>query len=56
MDSEVKVEHDKLASANLCSSVLGQVCMDAVVNPPRPGEPSHELFMKVYSFFSCKFH
>lgn len=46
MDSNVKVEHDKLASANLCCSVLGQVCMDAVVNPPRPGEPSYELFMK----------
>ena len=50
MDSNVKVEHDKLASANLCCSVLGQVCMDAVVNPPRPGEPSYELFMKVTNF------
>ena len=46
MDPDVKIELKKLSSAQLCSSVLGQVCMDAVVNPPRPGEPSYELFMK----------
>lgn len=43
---EVKVELKKLSSAQLCSSVLGQACMDAVVNPPKPGEPSYELFVK----------
>lgn len=47
MDPSVKVELKKLSSAQLCSSVLGQTCMDAVVNPPKPGEPSYELFMKV---------
>lgn len=46
MDPEVKVELKKLSSAQLCSSVLGQVCMDTVVNPPKEGEPSYELFMK----------
>lgn len=46
LDPEVKVELKKLSSAQLCSSVLGQVCMDAVVNPPQPGEPSYELFIK----------
>jgi alanine transaminase len=47
MDPAVKVELKKLSSAQLCSSVLGQVCMDAVVNPPQPGEPSYEQFIKV---------
>jgi alanine transaminase len=47
MDAAVKVELKKLSSAQLCSSVLGQVCMDAVVNPPQPGEPSYEQFLKV---------
>lgn len=46
MQPEVKVELKKLSSAQLCSSVLGQACMDAVVNPPKPGEPSYELFIK----------
>lgn len=47
LDPEVKAELKKLSSAQLCSSVLGQVCMDTVVNPPKPGEPSYELFIKV---------
>lgn len=46
LDPAVKVELNKLSSANLCSSVLGQACMDAVVNPPRPGEESYDLFIK----------
>ena len=25
-------------------SVVGQACMDCVVNPPQPGEPSYESF------------
>ena len=53
MDPEVKVELKKLSSAQLCSSALGQVCMDAVVNPPKPGEPSHDLFIKVIYRFLC---
>ncbi|CAF0921866.1 unnamed protein product, partial [Brachionus calyciflorus] len=46
MDPKVKVELRKLSSAQLCSSVLGQVCMDTVVNPPKPGEQSYELFQQ----------
>jgi len=46
MDPAVKAELKKLSSAQLCSSALGQACMDVVVNPPRPGEPSYESFMK----------
>ena len=45
------VELKKLSSAKLCSSVVGQVCMDAVVNPPKQNEPSYELFIKVTHIF-----
>ena len=55
MDPEVKVELKKLLSARLCSSVLGQVCMDAVVNPPKPGESSYDLFIKVFHHFILSF-
>lgn len=47
MDKDVKLELNKLSSAQLCSSVLGQACMYAIVNPPKEGEESYELFMKV---------
>ena len=47
MDPAVKVELKKLSSAQLCSSVLGQACMDAIVNPPKPGDASYESFMQV---------
>lgn len=46
MDPAVKAELKKLSSAQLCSSALGQTCMDAAVNPPRPNEPSYDLFMQ----------
>ncbi|XP_043479458.1 alanine aminotransferase 1 [Leptopilina heterotoma] len=36
----------KSISAMLCPTVLGQVAMDVVVNPPKPHEPSYESFMK----------
>jgi alanine transaminase len=47
LDPKVMVELKKLSSAKLCSSVVGQTCMDAVVNPPKEHEPSYELFIKV---------
>ncbi|XP_060066170.1 alanine aminotransferase 1-like [Ylistrum balloti] len=46
LDPEVKVQQLKSISAKLCSSVSGQAAMDVVVNPPRPGEPSYDLFIK----------
>ena len=41
---EVRAVFYKMLSARLCSSVLGQVTMSCVVDPPKPGEPSYELF------------
>lgn len=46
LDPAVKAMQVKSISAKLCSSVSGQTAMDVVVNPPKPGEPSYELFIK----------
>lgn len=46
MDPEVKAMYLKAISAMLCPTVLGQATIDCVVNPPKKGEPSYELFMK----------
>lgn len=51
LDQKVMVELKKLSSAKLCSSVIGQACMGAVVNPPKEGEPSYDLFIKVFKRF-----
>lgn len=50
LDPEVKVMQLKSISAKLCSAVAGQAAMDVVVNPPKPGEPSYELFTKEKDF------
>jgi len=42
MDPDVMAMLQKSISAKLCPTVIGQACMDTVVNPPRPGEPSYE--------------
>uniref|UniRef100_UPI00398E442F alanine aminotransferase 2 n=1 Tax=Pristiophorus japonicus TaxID=55135 RepID=UPI00398E442F len=44
MDPEVKAQFEKLLSVRLCPPVPGQVAMDVVVNPPKPGEESYETF------------
>lgn len=46
LDPDVKFQLFKSISAKLCPTVSGQSAMDAVVNPPRPNEPSYELFQK----------
>lgn len=46
MDPKVMAILLKSISAMLCPTVLGQIVMDVVVNPPKPHEPSYELFKK----------
>jgi len=46
MDSGVMAMLQKSISAKLCPTVLGQACMDIVVNPPKPGEPSYQSWLK----------
>ncbi|XP_074414538.1 alanine aminotransferase 1 [Zonotrichia albicollis] len=41
---EVKAELTKLVSVRLCPPVPGQMILDAIVDPPKPGEPSYERF------------
>ncbi|KAF2882326.1 hypothetical protein ILUMI_23850 [Ignelater luminosus] len=46
MCPKVKAMYLKCISAMLCPTVLGQACLDVIVNPPHEGEPSYEQFMK----------
>ncbi|CAL8280641.1 unnamed protein product [Lota lota] len=46
MDPEVKAQLTKLVSVRLCPPVPGQALMGLVVNPPQPGEPSYNNFIK----------
>ena len=43
---EVKDVVFKLASINLCSVVSGQALVELMVNPPKKGDPSYELYHK----------
>ena len=43
-DKELYDQLFKLWSINLCSNVDGQVAVDVMVNPPKPGDPSYELY------------
>lgn len=46
LDPEVRELLIKSISAKLCSPVTGQALLDVVVNPPKPGEPSHDRFIQ----------
>jgi len=47
-DSEVAAEVYKFISIQLCPPVLGQCIVEMMVNPPREGEPSYELYKQEY--------
>lgn len=47
LDSDVHYQLNKLQSANLGSNVTGQIVMECIVNPPKEGDASYELFQKV---------
>ncbi|NXR37262.1 ALAT2 aminotransferase, partial [Zosterops hypoxanthus] len=44
LNPEVKAELSKLVSVRLCPPVPGQVVLDTIVDPPKPGDPSYERF------------
>lgn len=46
LQSAVREQLRKLVSCRLCPPVTGQVALDIVVNPPVPGDPSYDLFIK----------
>ena len=43
---EVHAQLYKMISIALCSNTMGQVVMDCMVNPPKPGDASYELYEK----------
>jgi glutamate--glyoxylate aminotransferase len=45
-DQDVVDELYKVASINLSPNVPGQVALGLMVNPPKPGDPSHKQFQK----------
>lgn len=47
-DPKVVAEIYKFVSISLCAPVVGQCLVECMVNPPKPGEPSYELFKEEY--------
>eukprot|EP01027_Heterolobosea_sp_BB2_P022498 GEZU01033141.1.p1 GENE.GEZU01033141.1~~GEZU01033141.1.p1 ORF type:complete len:499 (-),score=198.56 GEZU01033141.1:69-1565(-) len=45
IDQQVVDELYKLASINLCPNVDGQLMVDLMVNPPKPGDASYEQYV-----------
>ncbi|KIX92664.1 uncharacterized protein Z520_11693 [Fonsecaea multimorphosa CBS 102226] len=48
-DPEVQAEIYKFISIMLCPPVIGQCLLDLVVDPPKPGDPSFELYDEEYN-------
>ncbi|KAL2208194.1 PLP-dependent transferase [Sarocladium strictum] len=48
-DPEVEAQIYKFVSIMLCAPVIGQCLVELMVNPPREGEPSYELYNKEYN-------
>ncbi|HCF60050.1 MAG TPA: aminotransferase class I/II, partial [Myxococcales bacterium] len=44
--ADVFTQVTKLQSVSLCSNVTGQVATYCMVRPPKPGEASHELYVR----------
>ena len=47
-DPEVEAVIYKFVSIMLCAPVIGQCLVELMVNPPKSGEPSYELYKKEY--------
>lgn len=48
-DPRVQEEIYKFVSITLCAPVIGQCLVELMVNPPREGDPSHELYAREYA-------
>ncbi|KAE8353731.1 pyridoxal phosphate-dependent transferase [Aspergillus coremiiformis] len=48
-DPEVTAQIYKLVSIGLCPPVVGQCLLELMVNPPREGEGSYEVYQKEYN-------
>ncbi|RDW85610.1 putative alanine transaminase ALT1 [Coleophoma crateriformis] len=47
-DPEVQEQIYKFVSISLCAPVIGQCLVELMVNPPKEGEPSYELYKQEY--------
>lgn len=47
-DPKVQAEIYKFVSITLCAPVIGQCLVNMMVNPPKPGEPSYDLYKQEY--------
>lgn len=47
-DKQVQEQIYKFISIMLCPPVIGQCCVELMVNPPQEGDPSYELYKKEY--------
>ncbi|KAJ9162375.1 PLP-dependent transferase [Coniochaeta hoffmannii] len=47
-DPKVQAEIYKFVSITLCAPVIGQCLVELMVNPPKEGEPSYELYRQEY--------
>lgn len=48
-DKEVQDQIYKFVSITLCAPVIGQCLVEMMVNPPKEGEPSYELYKTEYN-------
>jgi alanine transaminase len=55
-DPLVAAEIYKFVSIMLCPPVIGQCLVELMVNPPKKGEPSYELYEKEYNGISDGLH
>ncbi|KAK9767227.1 alanine transaminase [Basidiobolus ranarum] len=46
IEQEVVDEMYKISSVSLCPNVQGQIMVDLMVNPPKPGDESYDLYQK----------
>lgn len=46
IDPTVRAMYQKSISASLCATTVGQAAIDAVVNPPKKGEPSYDQWLR----------
>ncbi|KAI9800945.1 MAG: hypothetical protein M1833_003082 [Piccolia ochrophora] len=47
-DPDVQAQIYKFVSISLCAPVVGQCLVEMMVNPPKPGDPSYDLYKSEY--------
>ncbi len=55
-DPEVVEQIYKFVSISLCAPVIGQCLVELMVNPPKPGQPSYELYKEEWDGIFAGLH